>query len=272
MNSLVAYGLTPIQTQVFITLLKMGGASARAVSSSSDVSRMNVYRALRRLSNLGLVEKGLGDPTEFIPVEIDEALDMMVDLRARETKRLEAMKPELSRRLQLVSLDGPVNRHGNEQPPLFLKAISGEHVFKKVKTLITGAKKDVMKIFSPRSAILYERIGLPEIEEQRRRAGVKIRGVTTITKENASSALNYSKVIELRHSDDLSSHLRYTVVDRSLLLLPVGVPPEDVDDATALWTNSSTLISGLLDDFEKLWRSSVDASTKIEALESTTIV
>ncbi len=114
--------------------------------------------------------------------------------------------------------------------------------------------------------ILYDRIGIPELESSKKH--VAIRAVTEINKTNYKEALHYSKAVELRHSDSLASHLRYTLVDRSLLLLPVGEPPVDMNDATALWTNSKALTEGLLIDFERLWSDSIPASERIEELKS----
>lgn len=268
-DGLVIYGLSPVQAQIYITLLKLGRSTAKSISINSDINRVDVYRAVKRLSKLGLIEQMLGNPITFAAVEPEQALDILVDVKSSQIERLRSEKTYLKRRLELLALDGPVkSKRGGEDEELFVKVLSGEQVFRRLKSLITNSKEEVMTVFSPRSLILYDRIGVPELEQERIAQGVKIRAVTGITRENYREAIEYSKVVDLRHSDQLSSHLRYTIVDHSLLLLPVGEPPSSLGEATALWTDSNALIGGLIDDFEKLWANSVPPDEKITRLRA----
>ncbi|MDG6994514.1 MAG: hypothetical protein JRN52_01215 [Nitrososphaerota archaeon] len=268
-DSLVIYGLSPVQAQIYITLLKLGKSTAKSISINSDINRVDVYRAVKRLSKLGLIEQVLGSPITFIAVEPEQALDILVEAKASQIDRLRSEKTYLKRRLELIALDGPVkNERGGEDEELFVKVLSGEQVFRRLKSLITNSKEEVITVFSPKSLVLYDRIGVPELEQERIDAGVRIRAVTSITKENHREAISYSRVVDLRHSDQLSSHLRYTIVDHSLLLLPVGEPPTSLGEATALWTDSNALIAGLIDDFEKLWINSIPHDERIARLQT----
>ncbi|GEM_PF-2246564 len=269
-DNLVVYGLSPVQAQVYITLLKIGRSTAKSISINSDTNRVDVYRALKRLSKLGLVEQILSSPISFTAVEPDHALDILVDAKSSEIDRLRSGKAYLKKRLEMLSLDGPVSRsekRGTEEE-LFVKVLSGDQVFRRLKSLLTNSRSEVMAVFSPRSLILYDRIGIPELERERVASGIRIRAVTSITKENYREAINYSRAVDLRHSDQLSSHLRYTVVDHSTLLLPVGEPPTSLAEATALFTDSKALIVGLIDDFEKLWANSISPGERIAAIET----
>jgi sugar-specific transcriptional regulator TrmB len=258
-NNLVAYGLTPVQAQTYITLLKLGVSTAKSISINSNINRVDVYRALRRLSKLGLIEQALGNPITFSPIEPGQALDVLLEAKTSQVERLASNKSYLKKRLDMLSLDGPVEREAAElkSQELFLKVLSGDRVFQKLKSLVLEAKKEVITVFSPRALILYDRIGIPELEKERLNSGVSIRAVSTVTKENYEHAKLYSKIVNFHHSEKLHSHVRYTIVDRSYLLLPVGEPPTSLSEATALWTNSNALIVGLIDDFEKLWLESL---------------
>jgi sugar-specific transcriptional regulator TrmB len=254
-NSLVVYGLTPVQAQIYITLLKLGTSTAKSVSANSNINRVDVYRALRRLGKLGLIEQVLGNPITFSPIEPGQALDILLETKTSQVERLASNRASLKKRLDMLSLDGrPIEKEeGTKNAELFLKVLSGDRVFQRLKFLLAEAKTEVMTVFSPKALILYDRIGIPELERERRNSGVSIRAVSTITKENYEQAKLYSRIVNFHHSEKLRSHLRYTIVDRSYLLLPVGEPPVNLSDATALWTNSNALIVGLIDDFEKLW-------------------
>jgi HTH-type transcriptional regulator, sugar sensing transcriptional regulator len=257
-SSLVIYGLTPVQAQIYLTLLKLGTSTAKSVSVNSNTNRVDVYRALRRLGKLGLVEQVLGNPITFSPVEPGQALDILLEAKTSQVERLASNKAYLKRRLDTLSLDRPLEAEGGaKSQELFLKVLSGDRVFQRLKSLLMEAKTEVISVFSPKALILYDRIGIPELEKERHESGVAIRAVSTITKENYEQARAYSKIVNFHHSEKLRSHLRYTIVDRSYLLLPVGEPPASLSEATALWTNSNALIVGLIDDFEKLWLDSL---------------
>lgn len=256
-NSLVIYGLTPVQAQVYLTLLKLGTSTAKSVSTNSNINRVDVYRALRRLGKLGLVEQVLGNPITFCPVEPEQALDILLQEKMSQVERLASNKNYVKKRLNMLSLYGPMERQDEaKNSELFLKLLSGDRVFQKLKFLLTQAKHEVITVFSPKALILYDRIGIPELERERTNYGIVIRAISSVTKENYEQAKAYSKIVSFHHSEKLSSHLRYTIVDGSFLLLPVGEPPASLTDPMALWTNSKTLIVALTDDFEKLWNDS----------------
>ncbi|MDG6999139.1 MAG: hypothetical protein JRN15_08505 [Nitrososphaerota archaeon] len=266
-NSLVIYGLSPVQAQAYITLLKLGRSTAKSISINSDINRVDVYKAVKRLSKLGLIEEILGNPIEFIAVEPKQALDILVESRSSQVDRLRSGKFQLEKRLELITSDRSAKDDSGEEE-LFVKILFGEQVFRRLKTMITNSKKEIIAVFSPKSVVLYDRIGVPELEEERVQNGVSVRAVTCITTDNLREASNFSRIVSLRHSDQLSSHLRYTIVDRSLLLLPVGGPPTNLAEATALSTDSNALITGLVDDFEKLWLNSAPAYEKISYFQA----
>ncbi len=174
---------------------------------------MDVYRAVKRLSKLGLIEQELGSPIAFVAVEPEQALDILVDAKSSQVERLRSGKTHLKKTLELLELERPAKSDLGEDEELFVKVLSGEQVFRRLKSLITNSREEVMTVFSPRSLVLYDRIGIPELEQERVAEGVKIRAVTSITKENYREAAAYSKVVDLRHSDQLSSHLRYTIME-----------------------------------------------------------
>jgi sugar-specific transcriptional regulator TrmB len=268
-DGLMIYGLSPVQAQVYITLLKLGRSTAKAISINSDINRVDVYRAVKRLSKLGLIEQVLGKPIAFTAVDPDQALDILLGAKSSQVERLRSGKIFLKTRLEMLALDKhPKNQTTAEEEELFVNVLSGEQVFRRLKSMVGNSKKEVLTIFSPRSLILYDRIGIPELEQQQVAHGIRIRAITSITRDNYREATTYSRIVELRHLQQLSSHLRYTIVDHSLLLLPVADPPANLGEATALWTDSKSLIIGLVDDFERLWSNASPSSNRLARLQT----
>ena len=192
-NSLVIYGLSPVQAQIYITLLKLGRSTAKSISINSDVNRVDVYRAVKRLSKLGLIQQVLGSPIAFTAVEPEQALDILVNAKSSQVERLRSGKTQLKSRLELLELERPAKNDVGEDEELFVKVLSGEQVFRKLKSLITNSREEVMTVFSPRSLVLYDRIGVPELEHERVAEGVMIRAVTSITMENCREAKTHTQ-------------------------------------------------------------------------------
>ncbi len=268
-NDLVSYGLTPVQAQAYLTLLKLGRATAKSISRSSDLNRVDIYRALRHLKKFGIVEENLGNPTEFVAVEPDQALDVLISSKLRVVDHLRENKSDLRRKLRDFKAEYLDSAPGtaDEGSEMFLKVVWGEQMFRRVQNVALEAKKEMVTIFAPSVMIIYDQIGIPELEaEKRRNSNVKIRALTNIVPENLDQASQYSKIVELRHNELPESQLRYTIVDDEKLILPVGDPPYSVTEGTALWTNSKILIAALKADFEKLWAESIPAKERIEQL------
>ncbi|MHB8566398.1 MAG: TrmB family transcriptional regulator [Nitrososphaerales archaeon] len=268
-KDLVSYGLTPVQAQAYLTLLKLGSATAKSISGSSDINRVDIYRALRHLKKFGLVEEKLSNPTEFVAVEPDQALDILIASKLRVIDRLSSSRTELGGRLHDFKMEfsgyGTSDKESDEND-MFLKVVWGEQMFRRVQSVVLGSKKEIITIFAPSVMIIYDQMGIPDLEAERRRNNVNIRALTNIIPDNLNQARVYSKIVDLRHNDLQTSQLRYTIVDDEKLVLPVGERPNSINEGTALWTNSRVLISALKADFEALWQNSIPASERIKQL------
>ena len=267
-QNLVSFGLTPVQAQAYLTLLRFNSATAKSISRSSDVNRVDIYRALRHLKKFGIVEEKLGNPTQFVAVEPEQALDVLIASKLRSVDHLRVSKTEVKNKLQEFKMEssGVALEEEAGVDEMFLRVVWGEQQFRRVQQAVLGSKKEIITIFAPSVMIIYDQIGIPDLEAERRRNNVRVRALTNIIPENLDQASLYSKIVELRHNDLPPSQLRYTIVDGEKLILPVGEVPFNINEGTALWTNSKILIAALKADFEALWEDSIPARERIELL------
>jgi len=270
-KNLVSFGLTPVQAQAYLTLLRFNSATAKSISRNSDINRVDIYRALRHLKKFGIVEEKLGNPTQFIAVDPDQALEVLIASKLRSVDHLWVSKTETRNKLQEFKMEagGSALDEDVDVGEMFLRVVWGEQQFKRVQKAVLGSKREIITIFAPSVMIIYDQIGIPELEAERRRDNVRVRALTNINPENLDQASLYSKIVELRHNDLPPSQLRYTIVDGEKLILPVGEPPFNVNEGTALWTNSKILIAALKADFEALWEDSIPAKERIQLLLAT---
>lgn len=75
-GNLTSLGLTKNEAKAYLTLVKLGRSSARAIAEDSGVPRSKVYETLEILEKRGIIKKVTGtNPTEFDPAPVDAALD-----------------------------------------------------------------------------------------------------------------------------------------------------------------------------------------------------
>ena len=271
-KNLVSFGLTPVQAEAYLTLLRLNCATAKSISRTSDINRVDIYRALRHLKKFGIVEEKLGNPTEFVAIDPDQALDVLIASKLRSVDHLRFSKTDVKNQLEEFKVEAgnsPATSEDITTNEMFLRVVWGEQQFRRVQKVVLSSKREIITIFAPSVMIIYDQIGIPDLEAERRRHNVKVRALTNIIPENLDQANLYSKIVELRHNDLPPSQLRYTIVDDDKLILPVGEVPYNVNEGTALWTNSKVLIAALKEDFENLWNDSIPARERIQLLLAT---
>lgn len=268
-DNLVHYGLTPIQAQVYLTLLKLGISTAKSISRTSDLHRVDVYRALRHLRKFGIVEEKLGNPSQFISIEPNQALRILLETKRRVIEDLHSMENVFSKQLfEFAAEDriGLPTDNDENHGEMFIKVIWGEQQYRRLEKIIGSSKREVLTVFSPVVMRMLDQTRIPELVMGRLVEGVEIRSLTTIIPENLDQAIRYSKIVNLRHIALPPSQLRYTIVDDRELILPVGVPPRSSSEGTVLWSNANVLISALKRDFNQLWENASPANKAIEEL------
>jgi len=88
MASLRDLGLSEYESRTYRALLDRGAATAKELSSSSEVPMGRIYDVLNGLESNGLVRsQTAGRPKKYVAVEPDAALDRLVEARKRELDR-----------------------------------------------------------------------------------------------------------------------------------------------------------------------------------------
>lgn len=85
-------GLSINETKVFVALLNLGATTAGKVADKCKLHRTNVYDALERLSEKGLVSHIIKDETKIFEAAEPESLSRLVDERKA---KLESIMPQL---------------------------------------------------------------------------------------------------------------------------------------------------------------------------------
>jgi sugar-specific transcriptional regulator TrmB len=259
-KELTSFGLTGNEAKVYLGLLQLKRANARAIAKLSNIPRQEIYRVLPRLEKLGMVEVIIGKPTKFLAIDpevvLSELIERQQEILSKQISELREKKTMLENELKKV--EG--RSAGLLRPePVQFALISGQHlVNEKIQEMLRNAKSEVLWMVPKleiRRAVFYDR---DKMLGQCAKRNVKVRIITEIDKKNIKEISKLSRFCEIRHNPGVTS--LFTLVDDKELI--VGSAMYTGEDLTSgglvhkLWTNDSSQINTMKEFFEKVWSDS----------------
>jgi sugar-specific transcriptional regulator TrmB len=270
-KELTCFGLTGNEAKVYLTLLQLGKAGARAIAKLSNVPRQEIYRVLPQLERVGIVEVIIDKPTQFLAINPETVLSVLID-RQHETlsKQIsELRQKKLMLENELRKVEG--KSAGVAKPkPVHFALISGPHqISEKIDNMLRSANVEVLWMVPKTEilrAVIYDR---DEMLRKCARRNVRVRIVTEVDHKNVKEVKKLSNFCEIRHSPEVTSLM--TIVDDRELIVGSAVhtiesSPSD-ETMHELWTNDSGHINAMKDFFEKVWNASIPANLRIEPMQ-----
>jgi sugar-specific transcriptional regulator TrmB len=83
-RALESLGLSSIQAKAYLALTQLGRAKAGEIYKNAGVARQDVYRVLEKLQEVGLIEKIISSPAEYVPTPFRNGLTMLVKRKRAE--------------------------------------------------------------------------------------------------------------------------------------------------------------------------------------------
>lgn len=251
-------GLTRNQVRLFAILLREGPATISELAKRSGIHRANVYRIVSHLRKIGLIELLLGPVTRVRALGVGEALDILIARQEEQLDRIRSVKSHTRLGPSRPLMDYAMLPDRSQQ--IFARLLIGRHVYAHQEKLIRESTDEIIQVTSTKGFLLARNMGLIDsMAAKARREGVKVRILTDITGRSRSMRSEIPNELEVRHSPDTLTMLRYFIADRKHLILKMASPPKVLDQSVALWSNSSDLIQGLYYEFETLWATSSGA-------------
>ena len=272
LKELMSFGLTGNEAKVYLALLQLKKASARAIARLSNIPRQEIYRVLPRLEKLGMIEVIIDKPTKFLAINPEEVLSELIkhqqELLSSQISELHEKKMALESELKKV--EGK-SAGLTEPQPIRFALISGQRLInEKIQEMLQNAKSEVLWItpsMEIQRAIIYDRDRMLRKCAQR---NVKIRIVTEINEKNLKEVDKLSDFCEIRHSAGVASLA--TLVDNKELTMGSAIYLDgsfaDEGLMHELWTNDSSHIGTMKDLFEKVWQVSVPAELEMSSIRS----
>jgi len=256
-SDLSQFGLTPLQAQLYLTLVKCGPSHARVLSSTLGINRVDVYRVLRGLQKLGLIEIILASPSKYSAIDPKRAIDLLIKDNENRLMKIKNRAQKLSSRIAAVSNTNFLPERIDDSAQHHFKLKYGWQVLDTLKILIDGAQREILVIWSGVGLRVHSAEGILEHFEKAFQRGVRIKAITETTSDDSDEIRLLNRITSLRISDNLLSSLRSITVDSKQVLLSATAAPPSESERMSLWTDNRAIVDGFVKDFDRLWQISL---------------
>jgi len=191
------FGLSDDEAQIYLGLLRMGGAKASEVSYFTKIDRVKAYKMLENLKNFGFITSTLSSPAIFSANDIEKTLDDVIQRKLLDAEKLQTHKFHL---LQLLE-NFKVKEADTGLPRLTV--ISGRaNIYYQMIKIIDEAQDELYLAVSVSDLIRMFYTNIPEALEKARKRNVTIKLITELeitTKLDCVQRLgfNYFKIAKL---------------------------------------------------------------------------
>ncbi|MEM2816659.1 MAG: helix-turn-helix domain-containing protein, partial [Candidatus Bathyarchaeia archaeon] len=265
-NLLQDYGLTKIQAEILIHLSRLGPSSIGTVAKSLKTNRMNIYRNIKRMEGLGLIEAAPGRPIKYTAVPIERALNLLISSAKTKVSELEAKQP-----LVVDAFSKIFQLHRPEQSfEAKFRIHSGRRsIYAVIMQMMKSSKREVLFLTTPNDLICLSFFGFEDALKECKSRRVKVKVLTNITSEKVANILKgFTKYAIIKHSD-FPIRTRLIIVDEREALTSLTVDESvslESELDSGFWADSPQYAQSVRAFFNLVWRSSNDMSMVLQHL------
>jgi sugar-specific transcriptional regulator TrmB len=263
---LMQYGLSERESVVYLSLLAHGQQSAGEIARAVDIRRMEAYRTVKRLADVGVVVATPGNPVRYSAEPIEQVVAMMMDVQMKKLDEMEKGRAEV------VQLGRTMSAPPTKRPEEYsFKMVQGrEQIYAHVMRMVQGTSKALDMVLSRNDLLQLHLLGLAEALKEAKRRGVVARLISVCDHQTTEAAEGVLRAAELRHSDDFEKS-RIVMADKAQVLMSLVL--DDIvgrknDKDVAIWTNSGDYARTMVPLFEKAFAVSAEARERLRDLRT----
>ena len=175
-RKLTLFGLLEKGAQLYLILLKYGPKTSGELAKSLDSYRVEVYRLLGKLTEIGLIEESLTKPAIFTAVPVEQALNSALIKHNSERASMEALLPEITEEVNAFLYQ---KTHPIPTEARFKMARGRREVYSTMRQVIQSAQREIAFIITANGLYQWTRYGLLDDCIARAKNGVDVRGIIT---------------------------------------------------------------------------------------------
>jgi len=257
-EQLIAFGLTPNQAKVYVTLVAIEPAPASRIAAVSGIRREEVYRVLPDLLKLGIVSKKLGNPITYSAQSVETSINLLMKLKLKkateELNNLTSKRDLLTANLKRLEIS----------PSEEVKSI--ESIQDMDKLLERFAKcainvKNRIDVMIPLEILQFSQLNLGSLLSELFKNQIRVRLIIEknamalsvawidTARKNGTLNLDLVKLVDLRFIDKMPFHL-VIIDDDEVIMGDFNVK----EDGSCLWTNLPHHVQLVKTAFEAVWQ------------------
>lgn len=254
-ESLARFGITHNQAKVYLATLRLGETPIEPISKLSHVRREDVYRALPRLYQLGIIRHLLGTPLRVSAVPLREATKILLQ------EKREDMGSELENLANLSELlvqnySEEILDHVERTPSSHFEVIEGKVAMRRRNLEMAHSFRHSMSaVLSDEQLMLLIENGV--FRSQRVDDSKSIRLIVCPTSQSKLSAIgewqgSINGHVNVRFISGIDTF--FSIYDEDLAFLYL---PDEDNRKISLLGNNGQFITFLNQNFNRLWGSAV---------------
>ncbi|MFQ5941693.1 MAG: TrmB family transcriptional regulator, partial [Nitrososphaerales archaeon] len=258
-------GLDVDEARILASLYVMGASKASSIAKSAGLSRVHVYRGLKKLQEKNIVESSLGRPVLFSAIPADSVMENLITFASKRIEAMQGVKKEIIEEL---------SKFKPPSEPLIeakYRLVDGRgQIYSTLIKMINCAKSEIWFFTIKEDLMRMYYAGVSDALEQAKTRGVKIMGLTEIDHSSIEMIENYSKYVDIHHMNIPGISAFFVVDDSDVLLSAMTKETEGFsgEGNVALWTNARNFVMGIKGLLKESWDNAVGAETRISAMKS----
>ena len=273
LKTLVSFGLTQIDAQVYIFLAKKGAQKGRNVRKTLKITKQQLYPSLKNLQKMGIVSSTLEHPARFSAIPFEKLLDLFIKAKVEETQRLQRSKDEILSKWQTLDI-------AETDTSRFMVIEGRNYIFSKIQQMIQETKNQISTITTVPSLVQADNYGLFDAGfGHPLKQKIQFRFLTELSIQNLEAMKTLMiettgmKLSFKGRNPNLGLKLFPRMIirdqDEAIFFIKPRTEASIVEkDEVCLWTNCKTLVQAFNAIFEELWRYSTDIQKKIVEIET----
>jgi sugar-specific transcriptional regulator TrmB len=248
-RTLIKLGLSPLEATVYLTLAKLGKATAKNISETGQIDRADTYRIIIKLQKRGLVVSIVNTPTMFTATPLPDALQTLLKNKKNEMHEISrAAKTLLEKNKEFVTQN---NFEDTKQVILFA---SKQPLIKSIKRAIKNAQENI-DIFVPLTAAQKWIATYSEDVVEASDRGVMIRVVIEKSNELCPLPKALQTLFENQSIKVLiilkNTGQKFIILDKKQAFF--SNPNQNIMESPSIYIGNSAVLKTIKDYFETTW-------------------
>lgn len=253
-EELSKFDLTENQSKVYIFLGKYGSKTAPEVCKALKIARTETYQLLAGLQKKGIVLATFGHPIKFSALKPTKAVKTLVNAEKERVKSLEQKEERIIKLWDSIPefLKEKIEDSGNR----FQMLEGANPINAKLNEMVSDAKSEILVLGSEKD---YLRLYHSEFLDNFTNSKSKSKIITSCTDKTMYIFENIDKKHIKCMPPNIEDKLCFIMKDDKEMIFFTKKDGQSLQNISAMWTDSKTLIYSMKLLFDFIWSSSKQA-------------